>query len=96
MILLKIALALACTCLLPAQDPGPPKQQKQPKERRPPNPRAEERRQREQAESAVTVYADTVAKRYYRSRCDKSPGLMAMTLRDAKKQGLASASCKQR
>ena len=94
MILVKFALAL--TCLLPAQDQGTQKQQKQPRERRAPDPRAEERRQREQAEMATTVYADTLTRRYYRGRCDGSPGLIAMSLRDAKQQGFASASCKKR
>ncbi|MFN7938659.1 MAG: hypothetical protein U0R19_35345 [Bryobacteraceae bacterium] len=98
--LTQIAFALCFTCLLfPQGTPKESKRQQQQNQRRQnqeQDSRAEERRRREQTERTTNVYADTATHRYYRSRCDGSPGLIVMSLWDAKQQRFTSASCKDR
>ncbi|MBS1829210.1 MAG: hypothetical protein JST93_28165 [Acidobacteria bacterium] len=101
--LMQIAFAFLFTGLLFAQEPIPPKspkRQPRPQQQRDEdqdrNRRIEERRRKEQSERMTNVYADTATRRYYRSRCNGSAGLIMMSLWDAKQQGLSGASCKDR
>ena len=98
-----IVFAFVFSCLLLAQEPMPPKsakrqprQQQQRDEDQDRARRAQERRSKEQTERNTNVYADTATRRYYRSRCNGSAGLIMMSLWDAKQQQLSSASCKDR
>ncbi len=78
-----------------AQNPGSQDERKRRQEesRQRRREEAKAKRDREQKDANTTVYADTAMNRYYRSRCDASARLIAMSLLDAKKQGMRSASC---
>jgi len=96
-LLTKFVLALTLVCGAMAQDTGSQdeRRRKQEESRQRRREQEQARRAREEKDANTTVYADTAMNLYYRSRCDASARLIRMTLLDAKRQGMRSASCKK-
>ncbi|MBL8218436.1 MAG: hypothetical protein JNL62_04370 [Bryobacterales bacterium] len=94
----RLFLTMTLVCGLMAQNPESQdeRRRKQEESRQRRREQAEARRARERKDANTTVYADTAMNRYYRGRCDASARLIAMSLLDAKKQGMRSASCKEK